>query len=117
MKEIENQKKPKKAIRILNIFLCLLLPGILFLCLFADRMAAFLLFHPWKPNANWQPATPNIESVRFPAADGSLLDAIYFPCEHAEGIVLYSHGDGDTLKNFQVFKSRCEPFCRHSDFS
>ncbi|MCL2304586.1 MAG: hypothetical protein FWC43_04515, partial [Planctomycetaceae bacterium] len=30
----------------------LLLLGGLLLSLFADRIAAFLLFHPWKPNAN-----------------------------------------------------------------
>ena len=84
------------------VFLCLLLLGGSLVCIFADRIAAFLLFHPWKPNADWQPTTPNSESVQFPTADGSMLDAIYFPCEHAKGIVLYSHGNGDTLKNLET---------------
>ena len=101
MKEIGHSRPQKKPVRIRNVFLGLLLLGVLPLCVFADRIAAFLLFHPWKPNANWQPTAPNSESVRFPTADGSLLDAIYFPCEHAKGIVLYSHGNGEILKNLE----------------
>ena len=100
MKESEKRKTSRKGVRVLNLFLFLLFVMLL-LSLFADRIAAFLLFHPWKPNADWQPTTPNSESVRFPTADGSLLDAIYFPCEHPKGIVLYSHGNGDTLKNLE----------------
>lgn len=75
--------------------------GVLLFCVFADRIMARALFHPWKPNADWKPTTPNCESVQFSTADGSVLDALYFPCENPRGFVLYSHGNGETLKSIE----------------
>ena len=95
------KKTGKKKAGLLKTVLALFLLGAISLCAFADWFAAFLLFHPWKPNADWKPTTPHCEAVHFPTADGSRLDAIYFPCENAKAIVLYSHGNGETLKSLE----------------
>lgn len=89
----------KKTKIVLALALGLFLAGICLVCLFADRVAAVALFHPWKPEPGWNPSTANCELVKFETADGSTLEGLYFPCENSSGTILYSHGNGDILKN------------------
>lgn len=92
----------KRKLTIILIFATLFLGAFLLAGLFADAIAAKFLFHPWKPAASWKATSEHCEEVHFASVDGSMLHGLYFPCENARGVALYSHGNGDIVKSCEA---------------
>ncbi|MGL6197174.1 MAG: alpha/beta hydrolase [Thermoguttaceae bacterium] len=71
----------------------------------ADFLAKQIIFHPTKLVANWSPVGKfaNCEEAVFETGNKKKkikLYGVYFPCENAKGVVLYSHGNGGNVADW-----------------
>jgi fermentation-respiration switch protein FrsA (DUF1100 family) len=94
--EIRRKSLGRRVLRMTAILLCGYL-GVILVLLFLENA---LVFHPVRATEDWcDPPNSLVRDVELASADGTRLHAWWCPCDNAEGVVLYCHGNAGNLSH------------------